>query len=93
MTEGMMSNQGAPPLREDFIRRMFLLPLTLLLAGCPGIYGDFVYGFRRDADLETMPSVDCVRESIRSTPGIATIDFRQSTGKSPAYVVGSPGGE
>lgn len=62
---------------------MFLLPLTLLLAGCPGIYGDFVYGFRRDADLETMPSVACVREAIRSTAGVATIDFRQSTGSRP----------
>jgi len=65
------------------MRRMHLLPLMLLLAGCPGIYGDSVYGFRRNANLETMPSVDCVRESVRSTSGVATVDFQQSTGSRP----------
>jgi hypothetical protein len=65
------------------MKRTLLLPLMLLLAGCPGIYGDSVYGYRRSADLETMPSVDCVRKSIRSVPGVASVDFQQSTGSRP----------
>jgi hypothetical protein len=64
-------------------QRIFFLPLMLLLTGCPGVYGDYVYGVSRSANLEKVPSMDCVRESIASAPGVVSVKFNESTGGRP----------
>lgn len=48
--------------------------ITAALSGC-----DFVYGVNRSAQLDALPSLDCVRQAIQSTPGIETVDERSGT--------------
>jgi len=41
------------------------LGLVVLLSGC-----DFFYGVHREAQLQTMPQLDCVGRVIKATPGV-----------------------
>jgi hypothetical protein len=69
-----------------------LLPLicTVLLSGC-----DIFYGVYREAPLSSRPNLDCVRDAIEKTPGVAEVQYRHHEGgttltfKSPASIADS----
>jgi hypothetical protein len=53
------------------IRVSAILSLALPLASC-----DTIYGVGRGAPLDTKPELACVERTIRTTPGIADVEFR-----------------
>lgn len=65
------------------MRRTIAIFLTLLLCGC-----DPIYGVRRSASLDEMPTLECVHQAIASTPGIAQVRYRQDTGGRPLTLSG-----
>jgi hypothetical protein len=68
------------------------LPLiaAALLSGC-----DIFYGVYRAAPLSSRPNLDCVKDVIEKTPGVAEVHYRHDEGgttltfKSPASIADS----
>src|SRR5258708_32235188 len=48
---------------------------VLVLCGC-----DTLYGVDRRATLDSLPSLDCVRAVVSSTPGVATVRYDEHPG-------------
>lgn len=57
-----------------------------LLAGCAALSGcDILYGVRRTASVEPPTlSVECVRSTIASTPGVASVEVASYPNSSPS---------
>ena len=52
--------------------------VALAMAAC-----DFLYGVNRRAALTRLPQVDCVRETLETTPGIERVDYQAWVGSRP----------
>jgi hypothetical protein len=52
--------------------------VAVVLAAC-----DFLYGVNRRAALARLPQVDCVRETLETTPGIDQVDYGAGVGSRP----------
>lgn len=68
-----------------------LLPILFMLTGC-----DVLYGVRRTAVLDQVPSLECVSSVVSTTSGVATVEKKSeqsgvavtlSGQKDPAYIV------
>ncbi|HWY61760.1 MAG TPA: hypothetical protein VNW15_07650 [Rhizomicrobium sp.] len=57
------------------MRNLSVALLALGLAGC-----DTANGVRRSADLDSFPSLDCVRTVVSSAPGVVKSEYRQDEG-------------
>ena len=65
------------------MRFLLIIPSLLVLSGC-----DFAYGVRRSAVLDVEPTLTCVEEVLRSTPGITTVEYKRQEGGRPLTLTG-----